>query len=568
MPRAGRAALLSVSQAGRQRLGLTIIAMAAGVGLVVGWKLFWFLTDDAFIAFRYISNAHLGFGYTWNPPPFQPVEGYTSFLWVALLDLLWRLTGISPPETANVVSLICSGLQLVVVSWLLLRLTAASRMERDRLWWLAWMLAATLSNRTFLAWTSSGLETALFNLLLWVWIAAAVAMRPHRSRWALVLCWSASAAALARPDGWLTVVATFALLTWSWREQRVAFAATWWLKLSVAAPLLLLFTHLFWRRLTYGEWLPNTFRAKSVGPWPQGGAVYLLSFVLEYSLWIWGVVVLLALWRSRRGARWSPGPLVALLVIAAHASYYTWIVGGDHFEYRVYSAWVPGLWLSLAWALDRLGWSARRSWGVALTCVALSWPIPWTHWYLSQPLVTRKQTFRMKVDVAPSFPAPLRAYVSWFDAAQRWLIDRGDCRRHQEHKQFSLFFAKRFPSREEGLEIDGVSYPVLALSAVGIPAWTLPHVVILDRNGLNDRVIANNPPPVSMTRAMAHDRVPPVGYIDCFQPNVSVQAGRVSITPRDQPLTAEAIRECETRDWPASAQADPADLPTRPEDGP
>jgi arabinofuranosyltransferase len=43
--------------------------------LVVGWKLFWFLTDDAFITFRYASNSILGHGYTWNPPPFRPVEG-------------------------------------------------------------------------------------------------------------------------------------------------------------------------------------------------------------------------------------------------------------------------------------------------------------------------------------------------------------------------------------------------------------------------------------------------------------------------------------------------------------
>jgi arabinofuranosyltransferase len=92
--------------------------------------------------------------------------------------------------------------------------------------------------------------------------------------------------------------------------------------------------------------------------------------------------------------------------------------------------------------------------------------------------------------------------------------------------------------------------------------------VILDRNGLNDRVIANNPPPATISRAMAHDRVPPIGYIDCFHPNVQVQAGRVVITPRAESLTEQAIRECESREWAASDQVDPADLPTRPEDSP
>ena len=70
-----------------------------------GWSLLWFMCDDAFIAFRYISNRQLGWGYTWNPPPFLPVEGYTSFLWVALLDAIWTITGRQPPDTANLVGL-------------------------------------------------------------------------------------------------------------------------------------------------------------------------------------------------------------------------------------------------------------------------------------------------------------------------------------------------------------------------------------------------------------------------------------------------------------------------------
>ena len=64
------------------------------MGLFAGWKAFWFLTDDAYIAFRYIGNSMDGYGYVWNVPPFLPVEGYTSFLWVALLDVVWRFTGI------------------------------------------------------------------------------------------------------------------------------------------------------------------------------------------------------------------------------------------------------------------------------------------------------------------------------------------------------------------------------------------------------------------------------------------------------------------------------------------
>jgi hypothetical protein len=66
-----------------------------------GYREHWFLTDDAFITFRYASNHLRGWGYTWNPPPFRPVEGYTSFLWLVLLEGVWRVLAIEPPESAN-----------------------------------------------------------------------------------------------------------------------------------------------------------------------------------------------------------------------------------------------------------------------------------------------------------------------------------------------------------------------------------------------------------------------------------------------------------------------------------
>ena len=59
------------------RLALLLAALLALCG---GWYLLWFLSDDAFIAFRYVGNRQLGHGYVWNAPPFLPVEGYTSFL--------------------------------------------------------------------------------------------------------------------------------------------------------------------------------------------------------------------------------------------------------------------------------------------------------------------------------------------------------------------------------------------------------------------------------------------------------------------------------------------------------
>jgi arabinofuranosyltransferase len=123
--------------------------------------------------------------------------------------------------------------------------------------------------------------------------------------------------------------------------------------------------------------------------------------------------------------------------------------------------------------------------------------------------------------------------------------------RHQEHKIFGEVQLGRFPTREEGSRISREGHPVLVYDTVGVPGWVLPNVAILDWFGLNDAVIAHARPTrqASEDRQMAHDRGPPTGYVDCFRPNVFVLKNRpvVKLQQRQQPLTAEQIRACETK---------------------
>ena len=69
--------------------------------------LFYFQANDAFVYFRYVSNALKGYGYVWNPEPFAHVDGYTGILWVLLLQA-FATTGISIPVAANVLSFLFS----------------------------------------------------------------------------------------------------------------------------------------------------------------------------------------------------------------------------------------------------------------------------------------------------------------------------------------------------------------------------------------------------------------------------------------------------------------------------
>lgn|GEM_PF-659434 len=587
----------------RHYLLLTFIVLLAGLGLYLGWRLFWFLTDDAYIAFRYISNSHLGYGYVWNAPPFKPVEGYTSFLWVVLLDVIWRVTGIEPPDSANVVSLIFAGGTLLIIIAMVLRLRLTPVLERYRLVFLALVLIGTLTNRTFLAWTSSGLETAMFNFWLTAWVFVAIsflpilkaplrlraAAHPEYSEAELeepprsaqgafwknyisldglgrlsLLAGLAALLEMTRPDGLLFIGATIALIAidfWN-RLHREKFQAS---QLVVLAPFLLSAVHLIWRWFTYGAWLPNTYAAKYTGPWPESGVRYLLSFIIEYSLWFWlalaGLFCLLALRRLqplilvRRWLNELPTseltPIVVVGALAAHFAYYTFIIGGDHFEYRVYSQLVPLLLVSFIWLMNALALRPALALSLAIVSLAAGLPIPWTHWAISRQRTTRLESWIMRVPVAPYFPGPIRPYVQVFDSLQDWLIQHAVGARHQEHKIFSQYQASLSPSRAAGLLLSPDAQAVRIEGTVGVVSWVLPTIAIVDASGLDDAIVAHNPHDPNGPRLMAHDRIPPEGYLECFQPNVTTPLNKFILAQRTQDLNSLAPT-CQDHAWPVT----------------
>lgn len=583
----------------RSALTAALLLAGAAIVLAIGWKVLWFLTDDAYIAFRYISNAHLGYGYVWNAPPFRPVEGYTSLLWVLLLDGLWRLLGVDPPSSANTLSLLCSLGTLLLTARMVWRLPwdagreRAQEHERERererlrLPLLALVLAGVVTHRSFLTWSSSGLETALFNLLLLAWVHAACWMSPAPRRRPLALASLAALLALTRPDGLLFVAATLAIAALEARgsiarSDGAARGSPLASRLWTLAPLLVVAAHLLWRRSFYGAWLPNTYFAKYTGPWPESGWRYALSFALEYGHWLWLAAALWLLLPHARSLRVRlraemrsaagfpsaanetglpaaesalpcPTTIGALVVLTllAHVGYYTLIIGGDHFEYRVYSHLPPLLMISLA-AMANLA-RLRRGPAVALLAAAvlLSWPLAWGHWSLSRRFTTREETFQLRVAVAPHWPVPVRWYASGFDRLQDWLIDRVVCVRHQEHRVLRDLEIVTYPTRAEGASIGPEGEPVFAGLAVGVPGWVLPRVHVIDLWGLNDYVVARSDRIPVPKRQMAHDREPPAGYVECFQPNVFLAGPRrMQIFRREPPLTDLDIAACEAR-WRA-----------------
>jgi arabinofuranosyltransferase len=544
------------------RIGIAVILL---FGVYVGWKLFWFQTDDAYISFRYVHNMMAGRGLVWNPAPFIPVEGYTSFLWVILLAVIWTLSGVEPPAAANYLALLFGYATLGVGCLLIWKMNLPARLERFRPALLVLVLIGTITNRTFLTWLSSGLETAAFNFFLTWWIYEVLCVSRGGGSWGIFrLSASAALTYLTRPDGILVVLGTVLILffyfLWEPRERQpwepVARKPRW-LTLLQTAPLLAVPSHLLWRKMTYDEWLPNTYFAKHLGAWPESGSRYAASFLLENGAWVWLLVLLVwvisssnALFQTLRRQpvntlRQRYADWIMLAVVIGHAGYYTLIIGGDHFEYRVYSHLVLLLFVSTVWLLSRL----TRRIGLILTVLAsyilLSYPIPYVHWWETRKLETREETLFMVRPIAQKFPPSIRPVVSQWDDWQKWLISHMVCTRHQEHKIFLRAMDDRLPEREEGMKLKWATRPTIEEGAVGMVGWIFPEVAVIDTKGLNNWIVARTGVPFKSNkgRKMAHDRQAEQEYINCLRPNILVANQQITIFDRE--LTDQDIARCE-----------------------
>jgi len=522
------------------------ILLGAGFVTVLGWETFLFTTDDAYIAFRYIEQRQLGHGYVWNGPPFLPVEGYSCFGWIVLLDGLYSLLGIAPPEGAHVLSLLASlGSLLIVARWAQTGLER--RGEEGTGVYLVCVMGLLVTSRLFLTWTSSGLETALFNVVLLLWLYKGMLGGASRTPHFAVAIACASALSLVRPDGYLFVLASFALGGLHVFQGRLVLKRA----LLQSWPVLAVVAHVLWRKSFYGEWLPNTYYAKVVGPLPDIGLRYLLSFGIEHGLVFLFAILAIACWRTRawwpvqgRESGWLAGG-----ALVGHTLYYAVVAGGDHFEYRILSHWAPLMALGSVWAVLVTGQTRIiRLGGLALLAL-LTQSIPWIHYGVSQEHTSWSRSmpdYAIEAEL-PEFLSPVGKS---FDELQQWLFRHGVGMRHQQHKIFSEYQLGQLPSRQVAAELlDGEENPVVVVTSAGIAGWQFVGAHVVDVFGLNDYVVARTPPRTrESARVVAHSRQPPPGYVNAFRPNMIITPARVSpFSRRESPLTDEEIMGIEQR---------------------
>lgn len=541
----------------------SLITLVAIAGLYFGWREFWFLTDDAFIAFRYVSNAVLGHGYVWNAEPFRAVEGYTSFLHVLILEAVWRLFGTEPPESANLLSLIFAAVTVLLTTFGAMRMQLSIQLQKIRLYLTSLVLLGLITNVSFLTWSSSGLETALFNCCFLAWILAVILIVQKGTWWRVAITTTASLVYLARPDGMLLLLGTLALLIISLLSEikKRQLKLSWFVSVL---PMLVPIIHFIWRKSYYGEWLPNTYYAKHIAAWPESGIRYLLSFLLEYGIWLWVSVLLIVACKmtvsfikskkadlkiaERLISVFQTSPdrkvctIVAVTTVVLHLSYYTFVIGGDHFEWRVYSHLPPLLMLSFVYFMSQLNFSPRRTIISLALLIAFSIPIPWVHHFEEKKITELAVADTVKIKVSNKLPFFFKPLARLNEQLQSWLIDHMVCVRWQEHRMFLIGQFEFFPRRNLELPPEAGPFPVCYFSTVGVAGWVLPKVAVIDGYGLNDYVIARLPIGPKIHRMMAHDRFAPHAYVASFLPNVSVMSAK-EVRYRQRPPDFELTRE-------------------------
>ncbi|HEY2954847.1 MAG TPA: hypothetical protein VGK89_06330 [Candidatus Eisenbacteria bacterium] len=269
--------------------------------------------DDAWISYRYARNLAEGLGPVFNSG--ERVEGYTNFLLVLFEAAFIRL-GLSPDLGAKLLCMAASLATLVVVHRAARRWYAG---DSARAAIPALLLAVSPA---YAQSAVTGLETQLFTFLVTLGLVFAVEesdRRPVWSRAALVLGLSS----LARPEGLLFGAVGFGyrLARRALRRELTAADLAWPLGfLAVVVP------HAAFRLLYYGDWVPNTFHAKTAGIHPSE-VFFGLQYLRDWANYAGGTVVAGLVFLSLlRGARaWNTLLLAAALPYLAYVA----TLGGD-----------------------------------------------------------------------------------------------------------------------------------------------------------------------------------------------------------------------------------------------
>ncbi|MFH1571061.1 MAG: tetratricopeptide repeat protein [Gemmatimonadota bacterium] len=473
----------------RRSPGIDAVVLVLCLGaFVLHCRQYEVVQDDAYISFAHAKNLVLGNGLVIDPG--ERVEGYTNFLWT-LLCALPILAGTDVARFAQVLGCL-SAVGLFLAAWVL----AGALRPRRPAWSRAPVLALLAANGALAFWTLSGMETALFALLVTLGAAAYVTeLRTGTPRWHTGVLFGL--AALTRPEGLfffgLTVGHRLALQVRARRVDLRAHLPSLLPFLAMAAP------HFAFRLLYYGYPLPNTFYAKTgLGlEYLADGLSYSVKFVVDYGFWGLGLAapLLLMVWRRQRAAH----AYLALLVLG-NAAYVTAAGGDTMAENRLFLPVLALVYVELQELGYRLANGARR---------ALPRAFAWAPGSAGLALLA------------------LAAAYTGLHARPQLEHARLATRAHNGKLYDLVAYIRTFPDPGKLL---------VASTAIGIPRY-FTDAAVLDLVGLTDATIAHDPQPLPGIRSNHRLRNYNVQYVMDRAPDlIYFITGERPATPAEKAL--------------------------------
>jgi len=426
-----------------------------------------YVSDDAFISFRYVKNLLEGHGLVFNPG--ERVEGYTNFLWVMLLAAAqFLLPSASLLRISQFLGILFGALTIFLVlrfSWRI----------RQPFWPLGLLGGALLAAHSgFVAWSTGGLENSLFAFLIFAGAYSHVVYLDTGKRfWLAPLVFAL--ATMTRPDSallfGLTGLHAFFMersRSGKWISQRIVL----WGLVFAAAYL----PYFLWRFGYYGHLFPNTFYAKTAGGshWLMyaRGLRYLKNYLVVYGLFV-PLLPLALLLRKK----WEPWLGYFALLMAGYLSYVVYVGGDGLAFYRFVSYLAPILCVLIQEGIVELYQGAGR-------------PFPrLTGWKVAAPtalLVFVSLAFTMRQGILPIiYPQAVR----WHEP-QCQLSFPGNGTDHS-YRWFDNYFVDRLAIAAEWLQQNAPPGSLVASTPAGSVAYHM-DLPVIDMLGLNDEHIAHS----------------------------------------------------------------------------
>ena len=466
-------------------LGAVIVALAPFVWLV---QKFNFVTDDAYITFRYSRNFHAGKGLVYNPGVEPPVEGYSEFLWAVLMRLGFDF-GVAPETLSRVLSIGFGVLMVVLVVGL-----AARRFARSPI--ALFGTAALLGAAPPLGvWATGGMATmpaaSLGVLLFWLLYGR----REGTPSSPLLVGLVASLLALMRADAAIVVALILApaLVVGLLGRQRALLRSA---LVGAAVSATVFGIHVAWRYSFYGDWLPNTARVKlgfSSAASGRGFDYVVSSFLSMPGLGIAFVGGLVGVFLAR--ARLGAGAALSAATVVIGVTAYATTAGGDFMAYSRFL--VPAIpFAALAFGALLSTVESRTRVGAALLAVVatVTTVLAAVDKHVVPEATRLRFHFRHNQQLGGVTPSASE-YEQWFNMKNRSL-------------EWSI--------AGRALGVHAPPNASVVFGAVGAIGY-FSGLFVYDRNGLVTREVAMREPHTEL-RSPGHDKVVPPEFFSKYKP--------------------------------------------------